>query len=164
MHSDKHKLLLLKAPGIFELVALGMFVDPEHPMGPNPAPPQQPTPAAMQAIYQRNYTEAACQLALFPPGREALREQAAILKALEEVAERGLTPEAQEFAQGALMALSDKEMQATAAEGPKHIMLSYQVCAPVSLVEPRAHACLRVPAPDRCALLACSNRSGTARA
>ena len=102
-------------------------------MGPKAAPPQKPTPAAMQAVYQRNYTETVCQLALFPPGREALLGQAAILKALEEVAARGLTPEAQEHAQGALMALRDKEMHASDAEGPKHIMLSYQVCPSVSL-------------------------------
>lgn len=51
------------------------------------------------------------------------------MKALEEVADRGMTPEAREHAEGALMALSDKEMMASSsgAEGRKHIMLSYQV-------------------------------------
>lgn len=58
-----------------------------------------------------------------------MREEASVMKALEEVADRGMTPEAREHAEGALMALSDKEMMASSsgAEGRKHIMLSYQV-------------------------------------
>ena len=83
----------------------------------------------MQAVFQRNYTETLQQLALFPAGREAILQEPLVLKALEEVAERGMTPEAREHAEGALMALSDKEMQASESEGPKHIMLSYQVAA-----------------------------------
>lgn len=90
----------------------------------------------MQALWQRNYTETLQQLALFPAGCEAILQEPVLLKALEEVAERGMTPEAREHAEGALMALSDKEMQASESEGPKHIMLSYQVSRITSLELP----------------------------
>ena len=50
------------------------------------------------------------------------------MKALEEVADHGMSPEAREHAEGALLAVSDKEMQqASSGGGPKHVMLSYQV-------------------------------------
>lgn len=127
--SDRNKMLLLKCPNIFAHLRLGLFVDTEnHPRGPNAAPPAVPVPIESQAIWQRNYAEATQHLALFPSGREALRQEVAVLKALKDVVENGMTPEAQEHAKGALMALSDKEMVATGdTERQKHIMLSYQV-------------------------------------
>ena len=45
--------------------------------------------------------------------------------ALQAVAEAGLSEEAREFAQAALLALSDKKLEMV-IEGQKHIMLSYQ--------------------------------------
>ena len=84
-------------------------------------------PVDMRAIWQRNYTEMLWQLALFPSGRDAMQQEAAVLKALEEVRERGMTVEAREHAAGALMALSDREMHASVSGEPRHIMLSYQV-------------------------------------
>ena len=122
--SDRHKLLLLKAPGIFTYLTLGLFLDPEHPRGQNGA---HPVPVEVQAVWQRRVTETLLQLALFPSGREALLQEAAVLQSLEEVAQRGMTAEAREHAEGTLMALSDKEMQGSGSDGPKHIMLSYQV-------------------------------------
>ena len=44
---------------------------------------------------------------------------------MEAVAEAGLSAEARQYAQAALLALSDKEMVAD-TEGQKHIMISYQ--------------------------------------
>ena len=97
--SDHNKLLLLKNPDVFKLLILGLFVDLErHPLGPNAAPPYAPVPAETQAIWQRNSAETLQQLALFPSGRDALREHADVMKALEVVAENGMTPEAQEHA------------------------------------------------------------------
>ena len=135
--SDRHKLLLLKTPDIFKPLVLGLFISPEHPRGnsqncPKPDEPwsfdaKNPATDEIQAIYQSNYAETLHQLALFPSGREAMLQEAAVLKALEEVAERGMTAEAREHAEGALMALSDKEIHASGSDGPKHIMLSYQV-------------------------------------
>ena len=93
----------------------------------NVAPAQAPVPVEVQAVWQRRVTETLLQLALFPSGREALLQEAAVLQSLEEVAQRGMTAEAREHAEGTLMALSDKEMQPSGSDGPKHIMLSYQV-------------------------------------
>jgi hypothetical protein len=45
------------------------------------------------------------------------------MPALEAVAEGGLTAEARQFAEAALLALSEKELHAD-AEGQKHVMLS----------------------------------------
>lgn len=135
--SDRNKLLLLKCPDLWTHFQLGLFIDPDHPAA--------STPIELQAVYQRNYAEALQQLALFQSGREAIRQEPAIMKALEEVAERGMTPEAKEHAEGAMMALSDKELQASNSEGPKHIMLSYQVRADEIFVycSPSSHWCAR---------------------
>lgn len=48
-----------------------------------------------------------------------------VLPALEAVAQGGMSAEARQFAEGALLALSGKELQ-TMAVGQKHVMLSYQ--------------------------------------
>ena len=106
---------------------LALFIDPEHPRGDNG---KHPAPVEMRAVWQRSYAEMLWQLALFPSGRDAMQQEAAVLKALEEVRERGMTAEAREHAAGALMALSDREMHASASDEPKHIMLSYQARPP----------------------------------
>eukprot|EP01052_Picozoa_sp_SAG31_P008662 SAG31_NODE_441_length_15661_cov_17.905423_5_plen_157_part_00 len=125
--SDRHKLLLLESPGVFELLTLGMFTNAEnHPMGTHAAPPQSPTPIEMQAICQKHYTEAVYQLALFPAGRKAIQQHAALISSLDEVAAHGLTPEAKDHATGALAAIVEKEMSGGGGRGG-HIMLSYQV-------------------------------------
>ena len=149
--SDRHKRLLLKSPDLWTVIRLGLFIDPDH--------PKASTPVAIQEVFQRDYSEALQQLALFPAGREAILAEAPIVKALEEVAERGLTPEAREHAEGALMALSDKEMQASDSEGPKHIMLSYQVSHDLS----RARQTLRSPQTLSSDARACIACSGTPR-
>ena len=125
--SDRHKVSLLKCPNLLPVLALCLFLDPENPRGSNAVPPLLPTPVEVQAIYQRNTAEALYQLALFPSGRDAILAEASMMQALEEVAERGMTAEAREYAEAALMALSDKEIHASEGGGPKHIMLSYQV-------------------------------------
>ena len=122
--SDRHKLLLLKAPGIFSYLTLGLFLDPEHPRGQNGT---HPVPVEDQSVWQCNSTETLLQLALFPSGREALLAEPSVLEALRTVAERGMSAEAREHAESALLALSDKEMRPSCSDGPKHIMLSYQV-------------------------------------
>ena len=53
------------------------------------------------------------------------------------MAEAGLSPESREFAQGALLALSDTEL--TSKEGQKHVMLS---CASNCLVKSLLRRCL----------------------
>ena len=125
--SDRNKLLLLRNPDIWTHLKLGLFADlQQHPRGPDAPSPTVPTTREMQEIWQLNYAETLHQLALFSIGRDALREQALVLKALEEVAERGITSNAREHAQRALMALSDKEPVQHDEPIHKHIMLSYQ--------------------------------------
>ena len=106
--SDRNKLLLLKSPDFFTHLALGLFVDP-HPRGVGSEHEMKGMfhdAAEMQALYQRDYAEAVLQLALFPSGREALRQEAAVVNALEKVAKDGMTPEAQEHAGERLPPLS----------------------------------------------------------
>ena len=69
--------------------------------------------------------ECLAQLAVFPPGRQAILTEASVLPALQEVAATGLTEQARGHAEAALLALSDEALQMR-SEGPKHVMLSYQ--------------------------------------
>ncbi len=126
--SDRNKILILNSQvDVWEFLTLGMFADPEdHPMGTNAAPPHAPTPVEMQVVYQQNFTETVYQLVLFPAGREEIQKRESVMKALERVAACGLTAETRRHAEGALLALSDKELHAS-GDGPKHIMMSYQV-------------------------------------
>ena len=74
---------------------------------------------------QEHHAECLAQLAVFEAAREPLRQDPSVIPALEAVAEAGLSAEARQYAQAALLALSDKEM-CVVAEGQRHIMLSYQ--------------------------------------
>ena len=74
---------------------------------------------------QEHHAECLAQLAVFEAAREPLRQDPSVIPALEAVAEAGLSAEARQYAQAALLALSDKQMHAE-VEGQKHIMLSYQ--------------------------------------
>jgi hypothetical protein len=122
--SDRNKMLLLEVGAdFFTAVRLGLFIDADHPKADS-------TPVEIQAVFQRNFTEALQQIALFAPGRTALLQEASLMSALEETVQHGMTPQAREHAEGALMALSRRrEMQAqpSDSDAPKHIMLSYQV-------------------------------------
>ena len=60
------------------------------------------------------------QLALFPAGRDALLENAAVSEALLAVTERGMSEEACEFAKAALRSLRGDELQLR-TEGDKHM-------------------------------------------
>jgi hypothetical protein len=69
-------------------------------------------------------------VSLFVEGREALLADPSVVPALETLAKDALSQEAAECAQGALMALGLRQVDSTSAdgeEGPRHIMLSYQV-------------------------------------
>ena len=74
---------------------------------------------------QEHHAECLAQLAVFEPAREPLRQEPSVIPALEAVAEAGLSAEARQYAQAALLALSDKELHAD-VDGQKHVMLSYQ--------------------------------------
>ena len=70
--------------------------------------------------------EAIEQLAVYPPGREALLQEPSVMDALREVVDKGWTDEAKEYAAGALMALSDHQPDAEHAVDPgqRHVMMS----------------------------------------
>jgi hypothetical protein len=72
---------------------------------------------------QQHHAECLAQLAVFAPARETVRADPSVIPALEAVAEGGLTAEARQFAEAALLALSEKELRVD-AEGQKHVMLS----------------------------------------
>ena len=82
-------------------------------------------PVDVQAVFQRACTEALGQLALFDPGKDALLHDEAAINALEAVVECGMTAEAKEHAQGALIALRGVAKHGDIATVAKHIMLSY---------------------------------------
>jgi hypothetical protein len=83
-------------------------------------------------MWQQANAEALAQLALFAPSREVLLKNPHAIAALEAVAERGLTPEAQAHARGALHALRGFEQNGAARPGGReegaagHVMVSYQ--------------------------------------
>ena len=74
---------------------------------------------------QDHHIECLAQLAMFEPAREPLRQDPSVLPALESVAESGLSAEARQFAQAALLSLSDEKLHVVEDE-QEHVMLSYQ--------------------------------------
>ena len=77
-------------------------------------------------VHVQDAAEAIEQLAVYPPGREALLQDPTVLDALREVAEQGWTDEAKEHAAGALMALSDHQPDVERALDldQRHLMMS----------------------------------------
>jgi hypothetical protein len=63
---------------------------------------------------------------VFEPAREALLQDPTVVPALQAVVEVGLSAEARELAERALLALSDKKLEMAAEGEQKHVMLSYQ--------------------------------------
>eukprot|EP01046_Picozoa_sp_COSAG06_P015517 COSAG06_NODE_997_length_11148_cov_5.400489_11_plen_101_part_00 len=83
---------------------------------------------------QQHHAECLAQLAVYAPVRETLRaDPSDVMPALEAVAEGGLTAEARQFAEAALLALSEKELHID-AEGQKHVMLSCAFMCAISLL------------------------------
>jgi hypothetical protein len=77
----------------------------------------------------QDFAEAIAQLAMYPPGREALLQDPTVAASLEQVAAEGWEEAARSHAQAALAALSDRQPDVGYAEQAhehKHVMLSYQ--------------------------------------
>ena len=86
--------------------------------------------ASERAPFWQDFAEAFHQLAVFAPGQQALLEDPAVEQALQQVAERGWSKEAQESARWALSALSGHkpatdEVPVVHTDEEKHIMMSY---------------------------------------
>lgn len=88
------------------------------------------------------------QVAAFPDGRVALRQDMSVIEALQALAGgAALSEEARQHAQSALLALSDHELQVN-SEGQQHVMLSCKSCficsTPALLI---AHPCVHMHRP-----------------
>jgi hypothetical protein len=113
--SDENKPLLLSNKEFIPFLVDALLLHPDHPR------------ADMEEEHkiwcQEHHAECLAQLAVYAPARENLRAEPSVIPALEAVAEGGLTSEARQFAEAALLALSDKKLHIN-AEGQKHVMLS----------------------------------------
>ena len=123
--SDANKPLLLAHRDFLPYVVDALLLDPDH--------PRADMKPELKSWCQQHHAECLAQLAVFAPARETLRADPSVMPALEAVAEGGLTAEARQFAEAALLALSEKELHID-AEGQKHVMLS---CACVLFSLPR---------------------------
>ena len=125
--SDLNKDLLLKCSGFIPLLVDSLLLDPEHPRMENTTMSGVTDWERVKAPVQRDFTEAIAQLAMFPPGREALLQDSAVAEALQQVAVVGWTTESQAFAQSALLALSGRQPDATQTthdHAQPHLMVS----------------------------------------
>jgi hypothetical protein len=128
--SDANKPLLLAHQNFLPYVVDALLLDADH--------PRADMKPELKRWCQQHHVECLAQLAVFAPARETLRADPSVMPALEAVAEGGLTAEARQFAEAALLALSEKELHVD-AEGQKHVMLS---CACVyALVAARLASC-----------------------
>lgn len=135
--SDTNKSLLIKCKDLVPMLLSGLFLEADHPRGLKAVPPAAPTHEYVQLVFQRNFTEALQQLALWEPaGRVLLLQTSAVMSALETVAARGMTEEARVAATGTLTALRGGDGRAPAygsgsgsgysAPLSSHIYISYQ--------------------------------------
>ena len=128
--SDTNKKLLLANESFIPLLVDSLLLDPKHPRMQNVAIQGTTDWEGAKGPVQRDFTEAIAQLAVFPPGREALLQDPIVAEALQQVAAQGWTEEARHFAEAALRAMSDRPPDAghhaQQDHTHKHIMLSYQ--------------------------------------
>ena len=114
--SDSNKPLLLAAHrGFLPYLVDALLLEADH--------PRADMKSELKSWCQQHHAECLAQLAVFAPARETLRADPSVIPALEAVAEGGLTAEARQFAEAALLALSEKELHID-VEGQKHVMLS----------------------------------------
>jgi hypothetical protein len=113
--SDANKLLLLAHRDFLPYVVDALLLEADH--------PRADMKPELKSWCQQHHAECLAQLAVFAPARETLRGDPSVIPALEAVAEGGLSGEARQFAEAALLALSDKELHVD-AEGQEHVMLS----------------------------------------
>ena len=123
--SDANKPLLLAHRDFLPYVVDALLLDPDH--------PRADMKPELKSWCQQHHAECLAQLAVFAPARETMRADPSVIPALEAVAEGGLTAEARQFAEAALLALSEKELHID-AEGQKHVMLScaWHYCMPMA--------------------------------
>ena len=85
------------------------------------------TSISTMTFLQDMFAECLAQMALFPPGKEALLHNKSVLQVLHQLVEDGWSEKAKDSGRAALLALSDKENHSNHDYGPqdnKHIMMS----------------------------------------
>ena len=110
--SDANKPLLLANDLFIPYLISGLFLDPDH--------PRADLKNEIKLWNQQTHAECLAQLALYPPGRDALLEHPAVNEALMAVTERGMSEEACEFAKAALKSLRGDKLQMR-TQGDKHV-------------------------------------------
>ena len=110
--SDANKPLLLANDMLIPYLICGLFLEPDH--------PRADLKDEIKLWNQQTHTECLAQLALYPPGRDALLENPAVSEALMAVTETGMSEEACELAKAALKSLRGDELQGR-TEGDKHM-------------------------------------------
>jgi hypothetical protein len=134
---DTNKLLLLANPAFVPYLVNGLILGDEH--------PRAELKHELKVWCQEHHAECCAQLAQFPTGKEALRQDASVLEALQAVVDKGLSEPSCEFARAALLSLKSEEDISDGSDDeiePEHIMLSYQVSAPLVCACERAHGCV----------------------
>jgi hypothetical protein len=129
--SDKNKDLLLASEHNFvDYLLSGLMLDPEH--------PRSSLPDQTKIWLQQVHAECLVQLVGYPPGKEALLQNSAVVPAMESLAtvssegSVGHSEEAREFARGVLLGLQGSGSGSSSGSGSgsevacRHIMLSYQ--------------------------------------
>ena len=101
-----------------------LLLDPDH--------PRAGMKEELKIWCQEHHCEALLQLAVHEESREALLRDQSVAPALDAVAQTGMSQQAREQAAAALVALSDKTV-VMSTEGQKHVMLSYQWDAQVTI-------------------------------
>jgi hypothetical protein len=133
---DRNKRLLLSTENFIEHLLDGLLLDPEHPQITDPNTDWE----AVKAPVQSTHISCLQQLALYGPGRDALRARQDVMDALVSVAADGWSRAAMIAAHGAVKALSDVvprpldggnqsllgEEGSDSGGGHGHVMLSYQ--------------------------------------
>ncbi len=118
--SDTNKPLVLANPEFITYLVDALLLQPDH--------PRAGLKLELRSWCQAMHTECLAQLAVFPEGKKALLQEPSVSEALKVVADVGLSQDARQHAQSALIALSDTELQAVSEGFPKHVMLSCKWC------------------------------------
>ena len=99
--SDEVKQMLLSNSGFIPHLIDGLLLDPEH--------PRKDCDEAVKTVVQRDFAECIQQIALFPPGCDALKANEAVMQALATLKDKAWSDEAKVCAEGAIMALIPPE-------------------------------------------------------
>ena len=121
--ADANKKLLIRTSEPIKLIMEALLLDPEHARNRGDFGQSDEVKAAIQC----DAAECIMQLALFPPCRDMLQQDAGVLDALRMLVDKALTEEARQYAEGAVMALDPEAAAHHEVDvDALHVMMSYQ--------------------------------------